>query len=96
MSMTFKIAYEQDLMRTSSSQNTSRIRLVDVQFPFTAISNPPPPPPVNEYSGELGELVRVGPARRGITIDHQCEWESAREGRHLSPISDERWSPARF
>ena len=73
-------------------QNTSRIRLVDVQFPITST----PPPPVNEYSGELGQLVRVGPARGGITIDHQCEWESAREGRHMSPISGERWPPVRF
>ena len=35
---------------------------------------------MNDYSGELGQLVQVGPARGGITIDHQCEWESAREG----------------
>ena len=48
------------------------------------------------YSGELGQLMRVGPARGGITIDNQCEWESTREGRHLSPISGERWPPARF
>ena len=75
-------------------QNTSRIRLVDVQFPITAI--PPPPPPVTTCTGELGQLVRVGPARGGITIDNQCEWESTREGRHLSPISGERWPPARF
>ena len=74
-------------------QNTSRIRLVDVQFPIIAI---PPPSPVYEYSGELGQLVRVGPARGGIAIDHQCEWESTREMRHLSPISGERWPLARF
>ena len=47
-------------------QNTSRIRLVDVQFPITAI---PPPPSVTTCTGELGQLVQVGPAREGITID---------------------------
>ena len=58
--------------------------------------SPLPPPSVNEYSGELGQLVRVGPARGGIAIDHQCEWESTRERRHLAPISGERWPLARF
>ena len=56
----------------------------------------PPPPPVNEYSGELGQLVRVGSAHGGIVIDHQCEWESTQERRHLSPIYGERWPLARF
>ena len=51
---------------------------------------------MNEYSGELGQLVRVGPARGGIAIDHKCEWESTRERRYLSPISGERWPLARF
>ena len=58
--------------------------------------SPPPPPFVNEYSGELGQLVRVEPARGEIAIDHKCEWESIQERRHLSPIPGERWPLARF
>ena len=79
------------VLHTYIVQNTSRIRLVDVLFPINAI-----PPPRARVSGELGQLVRVGPARGGIAIDHQCEWESTQERRHLSPISDERWPLARF